>query len=1230
MAPGEVHYVYKETRLNLEPQTASSIVQLRVPSASSSHHSRSGSRITNGASISDDEKTYRTKNLATASSVYRRKHHDSPRSFLWRVLENDTILSIRAADVCIKQKDTTDATLILHLKFGSPLRTSCIGFADGEEHDALTVFVVDHANVLHSITLRPDAFRKRSVTENNFGEACKSYSPPGFGFKYPHRLVAVSPDQFIVTMHDGGILRFDKNKSHEAVNSSPWKETIYNVAGWGQSLRGLVPFQRTPTIRHDKINMELTAATSVAATSMGYDDTNFLFTICLDHRMRVWDVRTGQILYTGDILNANRDPQSVDKWRIDPSQSNLIRIHDKAVGESMVVTYSPVGAGEFKFWKVKGNNQGSVLVADLFPNHKLTPEPPSSLDVWTLADFGIATNDDGPELWTLWKNNFTYKVKALQLYPTSSAGPWNDQWRSVYLDSVPPAAQSSSACDPTDATERWLDLIFYPGRFARSTLETALAMYEKGSGSAKDTSSRGSKTLAESICAVIGSTTTLDQGSAGRMDYDQFRASSEVQWRRFYRLLIELDKQRGEALSLVVDQQYGMPWVLCADIAAAVRQCSSLDRVCHNMNAPEKDAEDVATLVKTGLDFVDNFSDGMLQLCRAALRSEMFEDQAKTDEERLQYFSDKAGFWRQVTEEECNAVVDALGQNFRTVTPSLYEDLFDLLRAESDENNRELQFAFTSVGRSVVVRAAQDTAELHWQILLSQLILLVHMEFEFDNEEDALHARFDVGAIYRKLISALKRLEHIKWMAKTEMNAPALAGGVSRQSSIPGTSSPAGPKRKEEPQVVTVLEGILGHLFGLSEAQVQPLMENITNMVTNLCGLDSDIEIMPHLHQCFLLKADRPDLALQLSPFAPQDAFSTYVQGRVFLALQDYDTAALYFKKAAIGLSISMRSSSRHSSAGLLDDTEWNLLNTGLPKYYSHIVNLYDRQKAYSSVIEFARLALQFTNLHDPGSASLNSEVLSRLFSAATTISHFDVAHSALLAMKDEAMQKSYLRKLVEKMAETGQNRELVSLPFAGLQDKVDEILAEKSRGAVDVVRGVPWHQILYAWRVSRNDYRGAAATLLDRLRKLREAGEGDRFDKEGGEGSGDVMDTAVTRQFLLLINALSCVEEDGGQGFILEDVPDHNQQQQVNGTTTVGGVVEIEKLAAVVGEEDDARLEALSKAIGKSGGRRKETPRQTVTLADLRKEYQEELDRVVAIQNDRYEFGDEDAMDLA
>lgn len=214
MSSREVFSFYKETRLNLEPASSSSTVEVRIPSSSPNGRSSSHKANPSRRSAEADEQVWRTRNLATASSIFRRKHHGSPRIFLWRVLEDNTVLSIRVADVCKQERDP-DAPLILNLRFASAIRESCVGFCDSVEHDALSVFIVDHANLLHSITLRPDFFRKRSAVENGIAEACKSYSPPGFGFKYPHRLVAVNPDQLIVTMHDGGILRFDRNRSPE-------------------------------------------------------------------------------------------------------------------------------------------------------------------------------------------------------------------------------------------------------------------------------------------------------------------------------------------------------------------------------------------------------------------------------------------------------------------------------------------------------------------------------------------------------------------------------------------------------------------------------------------------------------------------------------------------------------------------------------------------------------------------------------------------------------------------------------------------------------------------------------------------------------------------------------------------------------------------------------------------------------------------------------------------------
>jgi nuclear pore complex protein Nup160 len=885
--------------------------------------------------------------------------------------------------------------------------------------------------------------------------------------------------------------------------------------------------------------------------------------------------------------------------------------------------------------------------------------------VWTLADFAVTQQSEGPELWTMWKNNTSYRVHRLQVQPQNGKEPFSDGWKAVHIENTVPTVRASGLWNPTDSTEKWLDLIFFPGRFSKSTLETALAMYERGLGTYKETSSKASRSIAESICSVLGSTTTLDRSPTGGADYDQFRNTSETQWMRFWRLLLELDKQRGEALSLVFDPQDGMIWVACADLIAAVRQCSDLDRVYYNLPSSEKKNEDVAALVSAGLTFVESFSDSMHQLSRAALRAELYEDSAQSDSERMQVFLDRAGFWPSVTDEDCAQVIDTLGQNYQMVTARLYEDLFDLITATSEANSQELREPFTGFGRKVVVRAVQETIELHWQILFSQLILLVHMEFDIESEDASpLHSRFDVGSVYKRLIDALRRLEHLRWMAKTELNMAASKSGGS------GSSSPALTKRiQDENNTITALEGLTGHLFGLPESNNMPLLSSITDLVLDLCAPSSTTVLYTWLIQCSLLKQDRPDLALELNPFADQDAFSTYVQGRVFLALRDHDTAAFYFRKAAIGLSISIKHLDRHS-AGLLDDTEWNLLNSGLPNYYAHIVSLYDRQKAYSYVLEFSRLALQFVQGGGSSSSSnhdiagIKTEMLSRLFTASTSISHFEEAHSALLSMDDEAMQKSYLRKLVEKMCETGQSSELISLPFSGLQTKVDDILVEKCRATRDVLNGVPYHQILYAWRISHNDFRGGAAILLDRLQKLRRAGEGDKVYSGGGGGNGgggtateDALDTQVTRQYLLLINALSCVAPQ--EAYILEDVlpGEEDDDDRVDGrrgtanNNKAGGddleahldelakKLDAEAAQAQAGqagadssEGDAALVEKMRRFSAAARSGQQQLPaRRFLMLADLRKQYQQELDRIVAIQNNQFGFtAEDDLMDLA
>lgn len=246
----------------------------------------------------------------------------------------------------------------------------------------------------------------------------------------------------------------------------------------------------------------------------------------------------------------------------------------------------------------------------------------------------------------------------------------------------------------------------------------------------------------------------------------------------------------------------------------------------------------------------------------------------------------------------------------------------------------------------------------------------------------------------------------------------------------------------------------------------------------------------------------------------------------------------------------------------------------------------------HSFVIDFARLALQFikSGQHDP---DLSTEMQSRLFHAALQTSRYELAYSALSIFTNTALQTSSLRLLITKMCESSHATQLISFPFLGLQDLVDDILAQKCANIVEVTNGVPYHKILYAWRIQHSDFRGAAAISLERLYRLQASSESD--SKIGSGELGEEGETLVTKQYVAVINALSCV--DPKHAWILYEGGKGKEGGNIGRGTGRGGLKS--------GRED--------------GGVAK---RRVVTLADVRRGYQEELDRVAAIENGRFSLG--------
>jgi hypothetical protein len=88
--------------------------------------------------------------------------------------------------------------------------------------------------------------------------------------------------------------------------------------------------------------------------------------------------------------------------------------------------------------------------------------------------------------------------------------------------------------------------------------------------------------------------------------------------------------------------------------------------------------------------------------------------------------------------------------------------------------------------------------------------------------------------------------------------------------------------------------------------------------------------------------------------------------------------------------------------ATLVSEAERNSFSEGLASYYSHIVGLFEQAKAYSYVIDFARLGLR--SLIGPEDQQLKTDLLQRMFTASIQTSRFEQAYSAMTRHSDSAL----------------------------------------------------------------------------------------------------------------------------------------------------------------------------------------------------------------------------------
>lgn len=369
-------------------------------------------------------------------------------------------------------------------------------------------------------------------------------------------------------------------------------------------------------------------------------------------------------------------------------------------------------------------------------------------------------------------------------------------------------------------------------------------------------------------------------------------------------------------------------------------------------------------------------------------------------------------------------------------------------------------------------------------------------------------------------------------------------------------------------------------------------------------------------------------------------------------------------------------------SSALLDIVSVDCFHNGLPKYFQHVLSIFERVRSFSHVADFASLALQTLESElseqDPEYGVLRTDLLARLFHASLKTCRFDEAYSAITRYSDLALQRSALNSLITTvLAASGPGtiglKQILHFPISSnIAFYVDETLASLARKQSSSnsilytdnrwTDTTPDYQRIHqAYRIARSDYRGAAEIAYRNVQRLRQARDspsshlalkGKEIDQKSMVEEDDPESQEIRNELLSLINLLACA--DKSETYILVE---RGNPTNTTSSSSLSATSPDRRRSAQQADDDgnvimddadtttttnspttfnnrNPNRRPSSNTSGSGSGRPSSSNQQhhharpapqrrvIVTLDHLRREYQTELDRVSRIERGDWEFG--------
>jgi nuclear pore complex protein Nup160 len=921
--------LYVETAVHLAPSTSDSVTTLSLPSANSLQilPSRPAPpRVRSPATLiqAKDEASHAQQYLASEGSIYFRHEKAYPRSFIWRVVEGNKTLEIQCADLARSEHEHDEALLTVRFEVQDLIVPGGVAFSDTENQDVLHVFIITSQKELHTLAVPLDFFRNADKSRGASRRWCKTFVPSSFVIDTPHRLYAHTPFELFVSLDSGRLQRLTRKAGDDGTY---WIQDNFDDSSWGASLRGMVKWRNNQIISYDSRSLSQTTANAMLASS----DSTYLYTICLNHTLRVWSLTTGKLVVSKDLLNRAIRPQDPHTILSPAAPSFLRLLKVDLMDHPILITFSPHNEGQFKFWDVRGGLTEALRLEDKFPDLTLRPPDPdpSGNTIWSLAGFEIRPGniDEPTELWILWRNNNFCQVYSLHFDHQDVSECWETNWVKMQT----PIGSKTTAPDfvrhdSLDPTETWMNFLFWPDRYPSSVLETSLNIYQDAMR-IKVAPSRSNRSLKERLCASIASSTSLRKYGESELDYGRFALDTDTQWRNFWRIAEGINERRKGPVSLAFDAYAGMAWVLQSDQCCAIRECNQLELVRYNssqslqalesiisarwpyrkgMTEESQTFEKMAQLLDVAASFSRSFSPELTRDCETALCTEYLEEAEYPIPHRMNAFYERCDFADAISNESYEKVVHGIQAVGGLET--LGADLIPAVLALVPDSVRGTHTALrcTIFGSNVVDAGLRDTIGLRRQIVYDLFVLVIFLECEVNEAESRCDA-FDAPEMFSMMLDILKEYDRKIWLlsrsrdCSLDSSEHATDFPAEHRLKLPTSSGPSSVRQ------VNLLRDTKGKDIKPQPAVGSPQSYMLTEMLNDVeAWVGGASEISPDdgcvWIQCDLLAHGNIDLASEFARFQPHTPWSTYIKGRLCLARSEHEQAALYFQQAAYPL----------------------------------------------------------------------------------------------------------------------------------------------------------------------------------------------------------------------------------------------------------------------------------------------------------------------------------------